>query len=336
MSKYRVTSVYVVAAVLVVAAAVWIFVHPSAPMTDHISPIPGVTVKNFPTVDGAQSTLSLSGLLLARAMRVPAELRRLPSRAPWLTVTFPRSLDTDNVRAYTDASQRLHAQGTRAAYQALLTAGTKTRLILVTREPSDAEQKQAETQGFGLDAQPIALDALVIVANAQNPVQALSMDEVSRIFTDQLTNWKAVTGPDAKINVFLGDQDSDTLDFMIRQVLQGGQPAPHDSRLERMTADVRDRVMQDPDAISFSSFTYEGTIAPTEKVRAMTIEGVPPTAATIADGSYPLGMPIYVVIRDDAKLDSPERKLRDWLKSENGQYLIRDCGFIPLMAAKNR
>jgi ABC-type phosphate transport system substrate-binding protein len=69
-------------------------------------------------------------------------------------------------------------------------------------------------------------------------------------------------------------------------------------------------------------------ISPRSKLLA--IDGVVPSPATIADGSYPLIEPVYLVTRRHLDPSSPAAILREWLLSGPGQQTIARSGYVPL------
>ncbi len=76
-----------------------------------------------------------------------------------------------------------------------------------SRPVSGAERARLQQQGKGDLASAeqeriLALDGLVVAVNAQNPILALSHDQVAEIFAGRITNWREVGGPDARINVY--------------------------------------------------------------------------------------------------------------------------------------
>jgi len=64
--------------------------------------------------------------------------------------------------------------------------------------------------------------------------------------------------------------------------------------------------------------------------RLLAIDGVAPSAKTIAVGSYPLATDVYIVTRKDLPADHPAAKLRDWLLSAEGQRVVADSGYVPV------
>jgi phosphate transport system substrate-binding protein len=359
MLSRRIMPLYVIAALLIIGAAVYLF-WPRPPLAikspDYVNPIPGITAENYPAVNGSTSTIPLSGLLLAKAMQLPAELRRGPYLSDpehSLMVTFPRHLDVEKVRSYGLAHWRVRSDGTHGAYERLINDPERrpnpregrvgmrsmqhnTGLILVAREPSEDELALAKQKGVELDVRPIALDAFVFVVNATNTVESLSLDDIRQIYTDKIVDWEQVGGKAGNIAAFTRNKNSGSQELMDKLVMRGAKMPAHQDRMMMTMIDILDRIADTPNAIGYSVFYYESIMAPNAKNRLMAIDDVQPTAESIADGSYPLVEPVYAVVRADAKPDSPEVRLRNWLLSPNGQTLIRQSGYIPMLAAKTQ
>lgn len=65
-------------------------------------------------------------------------------------------------------------------------------MILVASSPSREELDLDKLSGVEFDTRPVALDALVFIANENNPVDGLSLDEIQRIYIGELTNWNQI------------------------------------------------------------------------------------------------------------------------------------------------
>jgi phosphate transport system substrate-binding protein len=64
--------------------------------------------------------------------------------------------------------------------------------------------------------------------------------------------------------------------------------------------------------------------------RTVAIDGVEPTADTIASGKYPYACDVLAAYREDQALESPAMKLLHWLLSPEGQAVVRESGYVPI------
>lgn len=123
-------------------------------------------------------------------------------------------------------------------------------------------------------------DAEVVVVNRNNPVDGISLDDLRRIYMGETQNWQVVGGADHAITVYENLPDTGAAELWENHVLKGPRfltPKARVVDIDRMQA----AVIQDPGAIGHVSHALLH-----RRVKALGIDGVTPTAATILDGSY--------------------------------------------------
>ena len=79
----------------------------------------------------------------------------------------------------------------------------ETELIIASRSISKDEKTYAEQKGIRLIEKPIALDALVFIVNPENPVRALTTEQIQNIYTGKITRWSDVGGKEADIHPYM-------------------------------------------------------------------------------------------------------------------------------------
>ncbi|MCK9410087.1 MAG: substrate-binding domain-containing protein [Bacteroidetes bacterium] len=84
-----------------------------------------------------------------------------------------------------------------------------------SREIKNEEVILLQTRGlgnmFGLSNKHVlALDGLAIIVHPSNPVQSLSADQVGKIFSGEIVNWKAITGENSTISLYARETNSGT------------------------------------------------------------------------------------------------------------------------------
>jgi phosphate transport system substrate-binding protein len=145
---------------------------------------------------------------------------------------------------------------------------------------------------------PVAWDGLVIVANAHNPVNGLTLRQLHDIYYGKITNWSQVGGKDEPIHVYAVASPTDGIEFSLRHLLfgRGNQPvaAP---RLYLSVKSLQQAVALDPQAMGVSTLSNANDKS---KLKMLAIDGVQPSVANVADGSYPLYTPLYLVTRPAA------------------------------------
>ena len=86
-----------------------------------------------------------------------------------------------------------------------------------------------------------------------------------------------------------------------------------------------------PSAFGYSFRYYLSGMVANDNVKMLSVNGVYPSAENIMNGSYPISASFYVVYRKDN--DNPNLpKVVEWLRSEEGQRMIEECGYVRLPA----
>ena len=219
--------------------------------------------------------------------------------------------------------------GTHPGYVAL--SERRADFCLLARRPSAAEQAAAKERSVTFDVRPVALDAFVFLAHRANPVKGLSTEQLKKIYTLDILDWKEVGGHDRPIRAYQRNETSGSQQLM-RSVFVKGTPIRKPGR-----GLVRDgmggpfgALTGDQDGIAYSVYFYEHFMAASPYTRALAVDGVEPTSETIRSRKYPYVTEVYAVIRKDEPEDSGARKLRDWLLSGEGQAVVAESGYVPL------
>ena len=232
-----------------------------------------------------------------------------------------------------------------ASYERLI-RGEADVLFAATKASAELESLAAE-QGVELQYIPIAYDAMVFFTNLENPVNSLTRQQIQDIYVrNAYSSWDQVGGPEAKLLPYCRNTDSGSHALMERYFLEDGKLslAPEilqgnvSVAMSSALTDVASALSLDPPAyaIGYSVYAYYGsyeemmTDVTPNKLKLLAVDGVLPTAETIADGTYPLADYNYLVLRSDEPKDSPARRLAEFMVSNAGQQAVADSGFLPL------
>ena len=270
-----------------------------APCT--LAECPTMAPEDYPMVDGSTATLPLSYLLMQTACGVDEETAR------------------DAIR---------HNKTTESFYA--LVEGRAD--LLLVYEPSQDAWDYAEENGVALEYQAIGLDAPVFLINDENPVESLTQEQLVGIYTGEITNWAQVGGNDIDIVAYQRVENSGSQVMMRAQVMKDVEmmDAPTELRPTEM-GELVDEIAayrNTANSIGYSVYYYIDNMYMRQGIKLLAIDGVAPTNASIADGSYPYRQPFYAVIRADAPADSPARLLYDWLATAEGRRLVEDAGYV--------
>ena len=199
--------------------------------------------------------------------------------------------------------------------------------------PSERQLDEQRAQGLTPDVRPLAREALVFFVQKDNPVRSLSSEQLRRIYTGEITNWKDVGGQDKRILPFQHEEGDENQRMLERLVLRGTQAIPplREDRLSDphalWSSSLVARYRKRSNALGFGLRWYLDKWFPDGDVRPLAVDGVPPTDATVRDGSYPLSLPLCMV--SCRPLSAESRAFRDWLLGPEGRDLIRRAGYLP-------
>jgi phosphate transport system substrate-binding protein len=202
-----------------------------------------------------------------------------------------------------------------------------------SREMSPEEVAAARKNGVDPVRFTVALDAIAVVENPENPVKWLTIDQLSEMYPSKLSRWDQVGGENRPVVLLSRESNSGTYVYFLEQVVRKGDPkstalfSPQTLLMpssEGITAEVR----QNPNALGYDGLGY---VTPDmQKVAIARRAGAPyvlPSAQSVRDGSYPVSRPLFMYT---AGQPSGETKAYlDWIMHD-GQELVKELGFVPL------
>lgn len=178
-----------------------------------------------------------------------------------------------------------------------------------------------EEKASGLVGTVLAYDGIAVVVNPENPVLDLTLEQISAIYTGQITNWSEVGGADAEIVLIGREAGSGTRDGF--ESITGTTDVCQYRQELTSTGDVITTVAQNPDAIGYASLA-----AIKDTVKAITVNGVMPTEATVKDGSYAIQRPFVLVTVEEKALSETAQKFFDYITSPDAAELISAAGAV--------
>ncbi len=197
-----------------------------------------------------------------------------------------------------------------------------------SRAMKGKETKQAAKNGINPVEIVVAKDALTVIVHPSNPVKELTVQQIGDIFAGEITNWKDVGGADATIVTYSRESSSGTYAFFRKNVL-GGREYTSAALLAPATGAIVQSVSQTEGAIGYIGMAYM-----TDGIRALGVAAeagdafVEATAATAADGSYPIARELYYYTNGEAT--GEVKAFLDYLLSPEGQALVAKVGYIPV------
>jgi phosphate transport system substrate-binding protein len=304
---------------------------PDAPKILPAAPELGLTIQNYPKVDGATSAEPLLILIACEVLGASYEWiydesddsRRL--YASWVMAMTDGG--SPNKELCEQINRVVKSHGTGEAYGNLINKNAD--LIIAARLPSDDELTLALSLGVQLDTRPGAFDAFIFLLNSKNPVTSLSAAQIRDIYSGRIVNWREVGGPDAAIQPYQRTRNSGSQELMQTLVMRERAMvrAP-----DLLTGAIMSfpflAVGKDVHGIGYSVYYYHAYMSPKSDIKACPIDGVPPTSGNIRSRRYPLVTPVYIVTRCDLPADRPAGKLRDWILGPAGQAIVEESGYV--------
>jgi len=168
-------------------------------------------------------------------------------------------------------------------------------------------------------------DALAVIVNPDNPIAGsldLSLDDLAKIYTGEITNWNDLGGDNEEIAIYIREAGSGARDYFESTVLNGER---FDSGVKSITGDqaLKDKVAEEGNAIAIISITQLDAT-----VEAVEVAGKSPSESNLMDGSYPLLRVIKLYVR---KLpDEVETAFLEFIAKDKVKKTIESRGFIPI------
>ncbi|MCJ7665770.1 MAG: PstS family phosphate ABC transporter substrate-binding protein [Actinobacteria bacterium] len=205
-----------------------------------------------------------------------------------------------------------------------------------SRSIKDAEIETAKSRGIDIQEFTVAWDGISVVINIDNPITELSIEQISKIFTGEITNWNKVGGDDGEIVVTSRDSSSGTFGYFKERVVQmDGAVKENDYTQMALflasNAAIREEVSTNKNAIGYIGLGYlDDSLKAVSIIGEETSGGVAPSAENIQNGSYPISRPLYIYAQG-IELTDLEQAFIDFVMGEEGQEIARDIGFVPLI-----
>ena len=178
-----------------------------------------------------------------------------------------------------------------------------------------------DEKASGLQETVLAYDGIAIIVHPDNPVSDLTVEQIADIYTGKITNWKDVGGNDAAIVLIGREAGSGTRDGF--ESITGTQDACQYRQELTSTGDVITAVSQNPDAIGYASLA-----AVKDNVKALNVNGVSPSEATVKDGSYTVQRPFVLVTKEGVTLSPVAQAFFDYVTSAEAAPIISAAGAV--------
>ena len=178
-----------------------------------------------------------------------------------------------------------------------------------------------EEKASGLTQTILAYDGIAVIVNPANPINDLSLEQIAKIYTGEITNWSELGGDDAEIVLIGREAGSGTRDGF--ESITGTTDACQYRQELTSTGDVITTVAQNPNAIGYASLA-----SVKDTVKALAVEGVTPSEETVKDGSYLVQRPFVLVTKEGVELSAAAQDFFNYITSAEANEIIAGAGVV--------
>lgn len=234
--------------------------------------------------------------------------------------------------------------GSGAGIERFCVAG-ETDIANASRAINDSEIESCAGIGRTVTEFQVGIDALTVAISVENDfLTDVTLEELAQIFSTA-TNWSDVRPdwPNEPIQRFSPGTDSGTFDFFVEAVMtpasgddaDAGQAAILESENTQFSEDdnvLVQGVQGSPYAIGYFGYAYyqenQGTL------KALSVNGVAPTAETAESGEYPISRPLFIYSSEEIVQEKPQVASFIWFYLNNVNDEILDVGYFPVSEGK--
>ncbi len=215
----------------------------------------------------------------------------------------------------------------------------ETHISNASRPIKAKEKKACAAAGIKYMEIPVAMDALSVVVNKNNPISNISTADLKKVWgpaaQGKVKSWKQVNSsfPNAPLRLYGPGADSGTFDYFTK-VINGKSGA---SRTD-FTASEDDNVLvrgvsRDKGGMGYFGYAYY--LANRNKIKALSIDGVAPTAENVLNGKYkPLARPIFIYVSQKAAKSDPAVRSFVQYYLKNAKPFVDRVGYVPMNKAR--
>ena len=204
-----------------------------------------------------------------------------------------------------------------------------------SRKIKDEEFQNAVDNGVNPVEYVIAKDAIAVIVNHSNPIDKLTLQQISDIYSGKIKNWKEIGGQDRPIVRLSRETNSGTHVYFLEEVLRLGDKNnktlfSRETLLLPSSEGISAEIRLNPNAIGYDGLGY---VTSDLKVIAISSEEdsgyILPTNETVLDNSYPIARDLYMYT--DGKTTGSIEEYIDWIFSPIAQEIVLELGFVPII-----
>lgn len=185
--------------------------------------------------------------------------------------------------------------------------------------------KESEIQQFGLKTFPFAIDGVALAVHPDNPVKALTKEQVVKIYTGEVKDWKELGGNPGAINLYGREDGSGTRETFTDKLIGKAELAPTVNVVNSNGA-MKTAIAQDKRAIGYVGIGHLDS-----SIAGVAIDGHVPSQENAASGEYPVVRSLFMNTKGEPT--GLTAAFIDYIYSEPGAKIIEKSGYIPIPKA---
>ena len=223
--------------------------------------------------------------------------------------------------AHPDVSFSIAAEGSTTGIAAIID-GTAD-IGMASRRAFDTEVSAASANGRTLKPTIVAYDGIAVIVNSSNSVAALTKVQIEKIFTGEITDWSAVGGKPGAISIYTRNTSSGTYSDFKGMAMSKKDYAGTAQKMAG-NEEIAAEVGKNANGIGYVGMAYLNAAG----VKAVAVNGVKPSIATVQNHSYPLSRSTFYYT--NGLPEGEAKAFLDFTISPAGQKIVQQVGFAPL------
>ena len=266
---------------------------------------------------------------------------------------FTNLSDTLPLPEYSETVSFLSFSTTSVAYDKIINGGTTNGIvskhvfgigveeyhfnkrpdIVLATYPSADELKMASDAGIELIINPVCYDSFVFITHKDNPVESLTVEQIQKIYSGKITNWKEVGGKNSRIIAYQREPNSGSQTAMEEWVMKGipmtkpptAELAIGMGMLIEVVAGYENSTM----SLGYTYKYYVDRLYKSPDIKILKVDGIMPSDENVRNNKYAFIAPYNAVIRS-TDVDEVGGRFLNWMLSNEGQTCIVQAGYVSI------
>ncbi|MDR2887784.1 MAG: substrate-binding domain-containing protein [Bacteroidales bacterium] len=205
--------------------------------------------------------------------------------------------------------------------------------IVLATYPSTAELNMASRAGIELIIKPVCYDSFVFITHKDNPVESLTVEQIQKIYSGKITNWKEVGGNNSEIIAYQREPKSGSQTAMEEMVMKGvSMIKPPTERVPVGMGMLIDEVSYYKNNTMSLGYTYKyyiDRLYENPDIKILKVDGIMPSDENVRNNSYAFVTPYNAVIRS-TDIDEVGGRFLNWILSDEGQASVSQAGYVSI------